>query len=319
MMAGEGFDCQGMSEKVGEDKLMEIEGVARGDNLVKIDGWGYADSGFQYDNNMVSFVGERYKIGKLELPYFTAWCVDVLGVDFSKPPVPRKIQTPNPANISEKFLKELNHYGIQFSIEDSCRVFHGHGHALQDIFAIRYGVLERVPDIVVYPNNHNEVETIVQICSTYNVVIIPFGGGTTVSGAVNCPGEEARTVVSLDTTSMDKIIAIDTRNLTARIEAGITGKNLEMKLARKGFTVGHEPDSYEFSTLGGWVSTRASGMKKNVYGNIEDLLVGVRMVTPVGIIEKYCEVGTVTHFNQHRTEDRVSVFCNGYMCHVLHL
>ena len=61
-------------------------------------------------------------------------------------------------------------------------------------------------------------------------------------------------------------------------------------MATKGFTVGHEPDSYEFSTLGGWVSTRASGMKKNVYGNIEDILVGVKMVTPVGVIEKYCQV-----------------------------
>eukprot|EP00090_Calanus_glacialis_P033384 TRINITY_DN5543_c0_g1_i3.p1 TRINITY_DN5543_c0_g1~~TRINITY_DN5543_c0_g1_i3.p1 ORF type:complete len:602 (-),score=91.67 TRINITY_DN5543_c0_g1_i3:177-1982(-) len=294
MIIGEELACHRMSQKVSEEEVMEIEGVPRGDNLVKIDGWGYADSGFTYDNNMVSFVGERYKIGKLELPYFTAWCVDVLGVDFSEPAVPRKIQIPSPANISEKFLKELNHYGIQFSIEDTCRVFHGHGHALQDIYAVRYGVLEKVPDIVVYPNNHNEVETIIQICNTHNVVIIPFGGGTSVSGAVNCPEEEPRTILSLDTSSMDKIISIDKRNLTAQIEAGITGKNLEIKLATKGFTVGHEPDSYEFSTLGGWVSTRASGMKKNVYGNIEDILVGVKMVTPVGVIEKYCQAPRVS-------------------------
>jgi len=290
VISGEETTCQRMSTEVSDENRIEIEGVPRGDNLVKIDGWGYADSGFTYDNSMVSFVGERYKIGKLELPYFTAWCVDVLGVDFSKPSVPRKIQTPSQANICDKFQKELNHHGIQFSLEDSCRVFHGHGHALGDIYTVRYGVLEKVPDIVAYPNNHKEVETIVQICSAHNVVIIPFGGGTSVSGAVNCPEDETRTILSLDTSNMDKIITIDKRNLTAKIEAGITGKNLEIKLSKKGYTVGHEPDSYEFSTLGGWVSTRASGMKKNIYGNIEDILVGVKMVTPVGVIEKYCQV-----------------------------
>lgn len=87
---------------------------------------------------------------------------------------------------------------------------------------------------------------------------------------------------------------MDESNLTCCAEGGIIGQDFEAQLRAKGFTTGHEPDSYEFSSLGGWVATRASGMKKNTYGNIEDLLVHVRMVTPKGIIEKYCQVPRIS-------------------------
>jgi alkyldihydroxyacetonephosphate synthase len=83
---------------------------------------------------------------------------------------------------------------------------------------------------------------------------------------------------------------VDEANLMCCAEAGIIGQDLEAQLSSQGFTTGHEPDSYEFSSLGGWVATRASGMKKNTYGNIEDLLVHVKMVTPEGIVEKHCKV-----------------------------
>lgn len=83
---------------------------------------------------------------------------------------------------------------------------------------------------------------------------------------------------------------IDEDNLLARIEAGAIGIKLEKELNAKGYTCGHEPDSFEFSSVGGWVSTRASGMKKNKYGNIEDLVVHVNMVTAKGTIKKQCQV-----------------------------
>ncbi|KOB68227.1 Innexin, partial [Operophtera brumata] len=98
------------------------------------------------------------------------------------------------------------------------------------------------------------VEQIVQCACRNHFVIIPFGGGTSVSGAVTCPANEPRPIV-----------------------AGIVGQDLEREMRARGFTVGHEPDSYEFSTLGGWVATRASGMKKNTYGNIEDIVVQTKV------------------------------------------
>jgi alkyldihydroxyacetonephosphate synthase len=85
---------------------------------------------------------------------------------------------------------------------------------------------------------------------------------------------------------MNRMLWLDRENLTVCFEAGIVGQDLERELQKIGLTVGHEPDSYEFSTLGGWVATRASGMKKNVYGNIEDILVRVKMVTVQGVLEK---------------------------------
>ncbi|KAG2459645.1 ADAS protein, partial [Polypterus senegalus] len=87
----------------------------------------------------------------------------------------------------------------------------------------------------------------------------------------------------------NRILWIDEKNLTAHVEAGIIGQDLERLLNVSGYCTGHEPDSMEFSTLGGWVATRASGMKKNIYGNIEDLVVHIRMVTPRGVIEKSCQ------------------------------
>jgi alkyldihydroxyacetonephosphate synthase len=112
-------------------------------------------------------------------------------------------------------------------------------------------------------------------------------------------------IVSVDTSQMNKILYLDEKNLTARIQSGIIGQDLERELGKKGrrielilnlnsfllylgYCTGHEPDSMEFSSLGGWVATRASGMKKNVYGNIEDLVVHVTMVTAKGTIEKSC-------------------------------
>ncbi|KAG9477374.1 hypothetical protein GDO78_002658 [Eleutherodactylus coqui] len=136
---------------------------------------------------------------------------------------------------------------------------------------------------------HDDVLRIVDLACKHNVCIIPFGGGTSVSSALECPEDEKRTIISLDTSQMSRILWIDEKNLTAHVEAGITGQDLEKQLLESGYCTGHEPDSMEFSTLGGWVATRASGMKKNIYGNIEDLVVHLKVVTPKGIVEKSCQ------------------------------
>jgi len=157
---------------------------------------------------------------------------------------------------------------------------------LDEVYKLRHGGFERVPDAIMYPGTHEHVEHIVKAANKNNVVIIPFGGGTNVTWAVLCPENEKRMIVSLDMREMNAIKWIDLDNMTASIEAGACGQDLEERLAAKGLCVGHEPDSYEFSTLGGWIATRASGMKKNVYGNIEDILISCKIVTSVGTIER---------------------------------
>lgn len=114
-----------------------------------------------------------------------------------------------------------------------------------------------------------------------------------VSNALDCSPRERRAIVSIDMRDMRKILLVDKENMVIRVEAGITGLDLHERLRNKGLTLGHEPDSWEFSTLGGWVATRASGMKKNVYGNIEDLVVNVKTVTAQGTMQRTANVPRV--------------------------
>ncbi|XP_071442317.1 alkylglycerone-phosphate synthase [Hetaerina americana] len=257
--------------------------------VLKWNGWGYRDSQFVVKDGVIEFTGNRYPIGKLTLPYFTQWVKDIFNADLGKrnlpQPLPKSEDFPHPL-INKDFLDGLSEIGISFSMEGIDRLVRSHGHTLHDIFVLRKGHFARIVDIVVWPACHSDVVKVVELANRYNVVVIPFGGGTSVTGAVSCPENESRTIVSLDTTQMNRILWLDRDNLIACCESGIIGQDLERELKSQGFTTGHEPDSYEFSSLGGWVATRASGMKKNVYGNIEDLVVHVKMVTPTGVLEK---------------------------------
>ncbi|KAG7177818.1 alkyldihydroxyacetonephosphate synthase, peroxisomal-like [Homarus americanus] len=265
----------------------------RRQELLKWNGWGYKDSKFvvhKEKDYCIAFTGERYKIGNLVLPHFADWVKNTLGVKFddcSPPQPPPEPQAYPEPIVEQEFLDEVQTLGITHSLDGEDRLFRAHGHTLAEIFTLREGMFPRIPDLVVWPKNHSEVEKLVDLASRSQVALIPFGGGTSVSGALLCPEEESRMIVSLDTSQMCRILWLDEKNLTARIEAGIIGQDLERQLQVRGYTTGHEPDSYEFSSLGGWVATRASGMKKNIYGNIEDLLVQVKVATPRGTVERY--------------------------------
>lgn len=240
------------------------------------------------------FSGKRYSIGELRLPHLIDWAKETLDLDLSVDPkqsqnCPTEHQYPKQA-LTDEQIEKLKQLNISYSLEVIDRVIRAHGQTLQDMYILNYATFPRIPDIVLWPNCHQDVVEIVTFANQQNIVIIPYGGGTAVSGAIECPANEQRPIISLDTSQMNKILWLDRQNLVVCCESGIIGQDLERELAKLGFTSGHEPDSYEFSSLGGWVATRASGMKKNVYGNIEDLLVHVRMVTPKGVLEKNCQV-----------------------------
>ncbi|KAF4519564.1 hypothetical protein B566_EDAN004768 [Ephemera danica] len=184
------------------------------------------------------------------------------------------------------FINEIKKLNIPFSMKGEDRFYRGHGMAISEILNLREGDFKRIPDIVTWPNCHDDVVKLVQLASKLNVVLVPFGGGTNVTRALECSVDEKRMIVSLDTSQMKRVLWVDKANLMACCEAGIMGQDLKAALRKHKVTMGHEPDSLEFSTLGGWVATRASGMKKNRYGNIEDLVVHVKFVTPSGVLEK---------------------------------
>ncbi|KAL4003397.1 FAD linked oxidases C-terminal domain family protein [Acanthocheilonema viteae] len=267
------------------------------DRIMKWNGWGYADSSFvirNYANAVLT--GNRYNLSGQTLPYLIKYMEEKLGVaiDIQTPSIRYEdLIIPVPFN-NQDFINFLLSNNISFSNKSNYRLVRSHGHTVHDIANLRNGTVGRIPDIIVWPKNEEEVMTIIDGAKKFDVVIIPIGGGTSVTAALECPSEEARSICSLDMTLMDAIIYIDDKNLLCRAQAGIIGQNLERQLNEKGYTCGHEPDSVEFSTLGGWISTRASGMKKNKYGNIEDLLVHVSFVTPRGIIRRQCQVPRIS-------------------------
>lgn len=266
----------------------------RRQELLKWNGWGYKDSKFILNKNgQVEFTGGRYKLSGHVMPHLREWMFKTVGIDIDhKTPAQPELTAadiPLPT-INDDFMEDLKRSGISFSDDPNDRLFRAHGHTLHEVFVLREGRFTRIPDVIVWPGSHSDVEKIVELAGKHNVVLIPFGGGTSVTGALECPANERRMIISLDTSQMGRILWLDEKNLTACCECGIIGQDLDRRLAEKGFCTGHEPDSIEFSSLGGWVATRASGMKKNIYGNIEDLVVHIKMVTPRGTLEKNCLV-----------------------------
>jgi alkyldihydroxyacetonephosphate synthase len=252
----------------------------------RFDGWGYADTAFDLENGVVKLSGSRYKNSGKFLPALLPWASVQLGAQLElRAEYQSTTPTPvAPARPLPELERDLSASSIAFSTEDRLRKRHGHGHALEEVYAIRLGQLRRVPDLVTYPSSEAQVETLVRLAQKHAVVLVPFGGGTNVSHALTCPEHETRAIVSVDLRRMNRILELNETDRIAHIEAGAVGQDVQNELERRGYTLGHEPDSIEFSTLGGWIATRSSGMKKNRYGNIEELVLDVNFVTPKGVI-----------------------------------
>ena len=254
--------------------------------------WGYKDSGFIINEDMsVTFTGNRYPICGKRLPNFIPFVEEVLGVRFDKKPKIQEVEKTHvtESRVNKPFLEELrkSFEENRFTFEHNERVLHSHGqHSTDEVYKVLYNKLEKFTDLVFYIESEEETKKLIDLAKKHNVCLIPYGGGTNVTNALRPPKEESRMVVSVDTRRMNKIETLDEENLMVVVQAGITGKALEDGLNKRGFTVGHEPDSYEFSTVGGWVSTNAAGMKKHKYGNIEDIVQNITMVTPVGIVNQ---------------------------------
>lgn len=264
---------------------------ARPEDRESPDVWGFADSGFAIDRKgRVTFRGERYAISGKVIPDLLPWAEGILGLpldprdanepEYPTPVPPRVVCAPFEQELRDRLAPD------QLATDDAVRLRHGHGHTQEDMWAVKYGRMPRVPDLVVWPASEEDVRFLVGAARRHGACLVPFGGGTNVTDALRCPEDETRAIVSLDMRRMNRVLWIDPENRTAAIQAGATGREIEAQLGRHGFTLGHEPDSIELSTLGGWIATNASGMKKNRYGNIEDIVLAVEAVTAEGELRR---------------------------------
>jgi len=166
--------------------------------------------------------------------------------------------------------------------DHGARVAHAAGRSYPDLVRLRSGDAPGAPDAVVAPASADEVAAVLAACTQARVAVVPFGGGTSVVGGVDAAADGFEGSVALDLRRLDRVLHVDPVSLTATLEAGLLGPNAERALAGHGLTLGHFPQSFEYSTVGGWVATRSAGQASSGYGRIDDLVEGVRMVAPAG-------------------------------------
>jgi len=166
------------------------------------------------------------------------------------------------------------------------RAGHTYGKSFRDVVRGARGDFSKPPDFVAYPEDEAEVAALLDWASDARAVIVPYGGGSSVVGGVECVGsDDHRGVVTLDLSRLNAVLEIDRASRAARIQAGIYGPALENALRPHGLTLRHFPQSFEFSTLGGWIATRSGGHYATLYTHIDDFVEGMRVITPSGTVE----------------------------------
>jgi alkyldihydroxyacetonephosphate synthase len=230
-------------------------------------GWGYEDEQLTPEQTRAAAAAIRDRLG--------------FGLDEPERPVPlAKVSLPPPR------LKVPPSLAAICSSDDYERCLHAYGRSYADIFRAFRGRFEHLPDVVARPRSEREVAHLLEWAGGAGAAVIPFGGGTSVVGGVEPRvGDEYAGVVTVDLKALDRVLEVDPCSLSARIQAGATGPVLERQLRDHGLTLRHFPQSFEFSTLGGWIATRAGGHFATLYTHIDDLVESIRAVTPAGVWE----------------------------------
>lgn len=237
-------------------------------------GWGVEGVAFNHDDK----------------PDFAPFVREKIGIDVTSPGSPppdfADLDVPAPQLPDTLYDKLTGAVGAQYVVvDDYDRVVHTYGKGLKDLVRVRAGEFPRVPDVVLYPATEDEVRQVVDIAAEADTVLIPFGGGSNIAGCLTPEAHEKRPVMSLDMGRMNQVLEIDGASGLARIQAGVLGPDMEAQLNADGWTMGHQPDSFKHSTLGGWVATRSSGMQSDKYGDIAEITRGMRSVLPGRVVE----------------------------------
>ena len=232
--------------------------------------WGWGDTKKHYDpqkrDNFLNAIEKRYGIIRREREIIS---------DLTSFKVPH-------SRLPKAFLEKWLNLGLSLSSED--RICHSAGKSYRDLIRIRSATIQRFPDGVLRLQRAEDLEALFQDAGHFKITLIPFGGGTGVVGGTECVGSVVRPILVVDVKALNHVIDLDPLSMTAKFGAGILGPDLEKILNAKGFTLGHFPQSFEYSTLGGWIATRSAGQNSTKYGKIEDMVQSLSVWTPHGIV-----------------------------------
>ena len=243
--------------KLGHSPLRDVRVADRGQR--RLGGWGFEGEGFPPSAALL------------------AWLDAHLGAT-APPPAGDLTQAPLEAP------RPLPPLAAAVSTTSRDRLVHARGQGFPDLVRMRVGTVGRVPDAIVYPASDTETEAVLHACVRAGALVVPWGGGTSVTGGVNVPPGDGP-VVSLDLTRLAGLVALDATSGLAAVGAGTLGPALERALAARGFTLGHFPQSWELSSVGGWIVTRSSGQESLGYGSIDDLVAGLTLIAPAGRLD----------------------------------
>jgi alkyldihydroxyacetonephosphate synthase len=190
------------------------------------------------------------------------------------------------AEISEAVLAQLRQIVGADGVRDDHaeRVLHAAGKGYPDLVRLRAGEPEGAPDAVVYPAEHEQISSVLELCARASIAVVPFGGGTSVVGGVAPLRGEHGAVLALDMGRMGAVLALDRESATVTVQAGLRAPALERHLDARGLTLGHFPQSFEYVSLGGCAATRSAGQASTGYGAIEKMVLGVRFAAPAAQI-----------------------------------
>jgi alkyldihydroxyacetonephosphate synthase len=192
-------------------------------------------------------------------------------------------------SIPDSSLSPPAHLEDVVSTATEDRIRHTYGKGYRDIVRGFHGDFGSAPDAVAEPDCEDDIEDVLAWANGERIAVVPYGGGTSVVGGIECDpngdGGGFAGVVSLDVRELDAVLEVDDHSRSARIQAGALGPEINEQLAEYDLQLRHYPQSYEFSTLGGWIATRAGGHFATVYTHIDEFVENVRMVTPSGPME----------------------------------
>ena len=236
-------------------------------------GWGTLDQSYDLSNR----------------PGFWPFLAAHLGVEpgpLAEPVSLDSITLP-PPRLDEQVLRSLRKKlgATVVNTGPEARILHAYGKSYKDLVRLRLGKVIHPPDAVVFPENEAQIMELLTWAAreAHGAALVPFGGGSSVTSGVE--PQSRRPTLTVDLARLDQIVRLDVVSQTVTAQAGILGPALEHAVNARGLTLGHFPQSFEFSTLGGWIATRGAGQTSVGYGKIEEMVQAVRVVTPAGVIE----------------------------------